>query len=441
MKNSLQSRIVYLMIVFSLIVIGLLTFILVTDQASDLTRFNKYRSKLASIIVKDKLDAQLETYDAQDPTQKASLENVLATLAGTGVADEIQVADPAGTVLASHKPSETGQRFSGLGLQRIESIAQNPTAGKWFYPYVSQDGRRLDVYIPKVDFSGKVHYVARAGFSLGNIQDAINQVFGSVLFTVAVVLGINAILGVTLSKTIVAPLKTLERATAEVAGGNLDKQVLITTGDEIEALAETFNTMTTELQHMTERAQNANPLTHLPGNNVIHEQIDTRIQNGSKFTVIYSDLDNFKALNDKYGVGQGDKAIMMTAEVFKETVQKVGNPTDFVGHEGGDDFILITTPDKAKSVADSIIQEFDKRVRSLYEREDLKRGYIEAENRQGVLCKFPIMSISLAGVTNEFVPLKNYAEITNLTAEVKHKAKAIAGSVFVVETRQASHAA
>jgi len=441
MKRSLQSRIIYLMILFSLIVIGLLTFILVTDQATDLTRFNKYRSKLASIIVKDKLDAELEAFDGEDAAKKAALENVLATLTSTGVADELQVANPSGFVIASHKPSEAGQRFSGLGLQRIESIAEKPTAGKWFYPYVSQDGRHLDVFIPKVDFSGKVHHVARAGFSLGNLQDAINQVFGSVLFTVAVVIGINAILGVTLSKTIVAPLKTLERASAEVAGGNLEKQVVIDTGDEIESLATTFNYMTNELQAMTDRAQNANPLTHLPGNNMIHEQIDTRIQNGSKFTVIYSDLDNFKALNDKYGVGHGDKAIMMTAEVFKEAVQKAGNASDFVGHEGGDDFILITTPDKAKAVADQIIREFDKRVRSLYEEQDLARGFIEAENRQGVLCKFPVMSISLAGVSNEVVPLKSYAEITNLTAEVKHKAKAIAGSVFVVDTRQASHAA
>lgn len=441
MKQSLQRRIIKAMVVFTGIGLFLLTLILVADQAGDLSRHNQYRSKLASIIVKDKLDAELEGVDAKDPVRQSALQGLLATLVSTGVADEIQVADPKGYVLASHKADEAEQRFSGLGLQRIESIAQKPTPGKWFYPYVSKDGKHLDVFIPKVDFSGAVHYVTRAGFSLGNIQDALNQVFGSILLVMAAILGVNTALGLMLSKTLVAPLKTLEKATAEVAAGNLEKQVVIETGDEIEALAETFNHMTLELQTMTDRAQNANPLTHLPGNNVIHEQIDTRIHNGSKFTVIYSDLDNFKALNDKYGVGQGDKAIKMTAEIFKEALRKTGNTNDFVGHEGGDDFILITTPDKAKSVADQIIAEFDKRIRSLYTQEDLNRGYIEAENRQGVLCKFPVMSISLAGVTNEFVPLESYAQITNLTAAIKHKAKTMAGSVFVVETHPQSHAA
>ena len=154
--------------------------------------------------------------------------------------------------------------------------------------------------------------------------------------------------------------------------------------------------------------------------------------------VIYCDLDNFKAFNDKYGIAKGDDAIKLTAEVFKEASKAKGNPGDFIGHEGGDDFILLTTPEKAQAVADHITSEFDKRVRSLYSEEDLKQGFIIARARDGAIKQFPIMTISLAGVTNAHRDITSYGEVTNIAAEVKKKAKAIEGSVFVIDIRKDS---
>ncbi|MCX5706666.1 MAG: GGDEF domain-containing protein, partial [Candidatus Omnitrophica bacterium] len=186
---------------------------------------------------------------------------------------------------------------------------------------------------------------------------------------------------------------------------------------------------------MKERAENANPLTKLPGNIMIHEDIDRRIASNKKFVVIYCDLDNFKAFNDKYGIGQGDVAIKITANIFKEAAKTKGNPDDFVGHEGGDDFIIMTTPEKSQEIANYITGEFDKQVRSLYIPEDLAQGCIIAHARDGSVKKFPIMTISLAGVTNETRQISSYAEVTNIAAEVKKKAKAIEGSVFVLDKR------
>jgi len=149
---------------------------------------------------------------------------------------------------------------------------------------------------------------------------------------------------------------------------------------------------------------------------------------------VYSDLDNFKAFNDKYGIGAGDKAIKLTSKLMEESLKK-GNPDDFLGHEGGDDFVLLTTPEKAEAVASYITSEFDKQIRLLYSKEDLEKGSIIAKARDGTIKEFPIMTISLAGVSNELKSLNSYAEVTNICAEVKKKAKHATGSAFVLDKR------
>jgi len=186
---------------------------------------------------------------------------------------------------------------------------------------------------------------------------------------------------------------------------------------------------------MQRRAENANPLTKLPGNIVIMEEVEKRIAAGTKFTVIYGDLDNFKAFNDKYGIHKGDEAIKLCSVIFKEAVKHCGNSRDFLGHEGGDDFILLTSPDKTESIAQYIMSEFDKRVRSLYEQEDLQRGHIIAHDRDGQVKHFPIMTISLAGVTNQHRQITTYGQVTNIAAEVKKKAKSQQKSCFVLDVR------
>ena len=98
---------------------------------------------------------------------------------------------------------------------------------------------------------------------------------------------------------------------------------------------------------MKEKAENANPLTKLPGNIVIQEMVEERIKKDKKFVLIYSDLDNFKAFNDTYGVHAGDKAIMLTADIMREAIAVEGAEDDFIGHEGGDDFLLLTVPERA----------------------------------------------------------------------------------------------
>jgi diguanylate cyclase (GGDEF)-like protein len=279
-------------------------------------------------------------------------------------------------------------------------------------------------------------FLARLFFSLGAFSAAMANVLMPAVIIGLGIAVVNVILGGFLSHMVVGPILFFNEAAAKIASGRFDLRVNVKTQDEIEELSDTFNYMTGELVKMQERAENANPLTKLPGNIVIMEQVENRIKEQRKFTVIYCDLDNFKAFNDKYGIHKGDDAIKMCSDIFKEAAKNKGNPDDFVGHEGGDDFLLLTTPDKAEDVAAYIMGEFDKRVKSLYNAEDLKAGAIVAHDRDGKVKRFPIMTISLAGVTNQHRVISTYAEVTNIAAEIKKKAKAQERSCFAVDVRR-----
>ena len=178
------------------------------------------------------------------------------------------------------------------------------------------------------------------------------------------------------------------------------------------------------------------PLTRLPGNLAIEGELRRRIADAVPFTVLYLDLDNFKAFNDVYGFTHGDEAIQLVARVTLDVVHRRGTPDDFVGHIGGDDFILATAPDRAEEVAREIITEFDSAIRALYSAKDLRAGYIETRDRRGTLNRSPIMSLSIAIVANDRGQITNYAQIGEMAAELKRYAKSLAGSVFVKDKRR-----
>ncbi len=179
----------------------------------------------------------------------------------------------------------------------------------------------------------------------------------------------------------------------------------------------------------------ANPLTGLQGNIEIQGEINQRIAKRELFSVIYADLDNFKAFNDVYGFASGDTAIKMTADIIVDNVHVLGSPKDFIGHVGGDDFVVITVPGHDTVISEGIIKDFDRKILSLYSPEDRKTGYIITTNRQGQIMKFPIMSISIALVSNERRNLISHIQVAEIAAELKKKAKAAAGSVYVRDRR------
>ena len=182
----------------------------------------------------------------------------------------------------------------------------------------------------------------------------------------------------------------------------------------------------------------ANPLTRLPGNVSIINEFSRKIESKSLFAVCYVDLDKFKAYNDKYGFEHGDEVIRETARILIQATQQAGNPGDFIGHIGGDDFVVITNPQAADKICEKIIAEFDKKVPSFYKEADRKNGYIIALDRQGKEQKIPLLSISIGVVTNEFRNIEHVAQIGEIGAELKSYAKHLERSNFIKDQRKIS---
>ena len=185
-----------------------------------------------------------------------------------------------------------------------------------------------------------------------------------------------------------------------------------------------------------DRNRLANPLTGLPGNTEIQSEINYRIAKEMIFSVIYLDVDNFKAYNDAYGFSHGDRAIKLIADILLYNVRTFGGKNDFIGHIGGDDFVVISDPNHADALCENIIKEFDERVPELYSDVDRRAGFISTANRVGEITQYPIMTLSIAVVSNEHRVLRNHLEVGEIAAELKKKAKSIVGSVYLKDRRR-----
>ncbi len=185
----------------------------------------------------------------------------------------------------------------------------------------------------------------------------------------------------------------------------------------------------------SERDLDANPLTRLPGNVSILNELQTRIEKKIPLAVAYCDLDKFKVYNDKYGFQHGDEVIRDTARLLIRSTQEFGNPDDFIGHIGGDDFVVVTTPDKVESICRKITDEFEKMSPNFYTEEDRATGYIVGKDRKGVEQRFGLLSVSIGIVSNEKRELSHVAQIGEIGAELKEAAKRIERSSFIKDKR------
>ena len=177
-------------------------------------------------------------------------------------------------------------------------------------------------------------------------------------------------------------------------------------------------------------------LTGLPGNVQIHAELKKRIANKGEFSVLYLDLDNFKAYNDVYGFLRGDEIIEFAAQTILKCIHESFKEGSFVGHIGGDDFIAIVPSIEVDEICQSIVATFDKDVTRFFTDDDLERGYIEVANRKGVIEQFPLTAISIGVVIGEKGRFSNILEIGEIGAQVKHVAKSIMGSSYAIDRRQ-----
>jgi CheY-like chemotaxis protein len=189
------------------------------------------------------------------------------------------------------------------------------------------------------------------------------------------------------------------------------------------------------------RQKEANPLTGLPGNRAIEKELQVRIEGKEPFAFLYLDIDNFKPYNDHYGYQKGDEAILFLSDIVTEAVNSLGGGSDFVGHIGGDDFVVITSPARGEFIGRHIIDQFDKGSLILFRDDDLQRGFMEIRNRLGEIKRMPLMSLTIALVVDEEGTLKHYAQVNDIASELKQYGKRMAGSVVVRERRKESASA
>jgi diguanylate cyclase (GGDEF)-like protein len=200
--------------------------------------------------------------------------------------------------------------------------------------------------------------------------------------------------------------------------------------DPIELLARVKGTL-----RRAKEMRNLSPLTGLPGNIRIQEEIERQVREGREFAVLYSDLDNFKAYNDQKGFVRGDRLIQSTARIIQDAVVELSGTDGFVGHVGGDDFVAVVDPESAEAVAKRICEGFDSALVEFYEAEDLERGSVRMEDRKGVMQDIPLVAVSVGIATTAKRSFAHYGEAVAVATEMKSFAKRDHGSSYAVDRR------
>lgn len=230
-------------------------------------------------------------------------------------------------------------------------------------------------------------------------------------------------------------LEQVSKSAISRAEDSLYDYIIITLDGQYHGITTVKNLLAKTTQLEINRAKYSNPLSGLPGNIVIESKLKQAVEAEEPFSVLYFDLDNFKAYNDVYGFENGDKILCLTAQIIQRHVATLSGVDTFLGHIGGDDFIgVLHSADSGilSKVSQAIIDNFDIRVRDFYNEEDHSRGYIITKNRHGVEEKYPPLSLSIAVVTDCGKRFKNPAQLAEAAGRVKKKCKLTWKSCYYV---------
>jgi GGDEF domain-containing protein/CHASE3 domain sensor protein len=273
-----------------------------------------------------------------------------------------------------------------------------------------------------------------------NEKTGKTSAIGTTAFRASVILCVFGILlsvtaALLITRNISGAIRKLKIATQMISNGEFEFMPEIRNKDELGDLSEAFITMAKRLKQLEEMSLDTSPLTRLPGGVSIEKTMQERILSGDLIAFCLFDIDNFKSYNDHYGYAKGNDLIKATAKIILDAVSELGTADDYIGHIGGDDFVIITKPDSYEKICNAVIDSFDKTVPVFYDSEIRKRGYIIADDRQGKQVTFPLASISIAVVTNAKRKFINYIQFGEIAAEMKEYAKSFSGSVCKVDNR------
>lgn len=185
--------------------------------------------------------------------------------------------------------------------------------------------------------------------------------------------------------------------------------------------------------------RDASPLTGMPGNSRIRKELSIRIERDVPFAMLHVDLDHFKAFNDRYGLSRGDDALRLTGGIVRTCARTYGGLENFAGHLGGDDFVVIVSPEQSEAVAEAIIAEWDERAPGLYDEVDAERGYVEIADRRRILRRYPLAGVSIGIATTDRRRFESPVEVSEVASAMKMVAKKEIGSTYAIDRRSEGH--
>lgn len=274
-----------------------------------------------------------------------------------------------------------------------------------------------------------------------NMQISRSGTLGERILMVTIILSAAAfIFGILFASLLTSHLTTainrLKAATHSIRSGNFDSMPEIHGADELADLAISFKEMSARLKELEATNLDANPLTKLPGNLAIEKELLTRLNDTEKFSFCLVDLDNFKSFNDRYGYARGSDVIKWLGETLTVIKKELGTSDDFLGHIGGDDFVIICSPERVHSICNRIIEEFDRGIVEFYDPEDVKKGFIVSVDRNDNPAIFGIMTISIAVVNTDRTLIREPKEVALKVTELKQYAKTFAKSLYIMDRRR-----
>ncbi len=235
-------------------------------------------------------------------------------------------------------------------------------------------------------------------------------------------------------------LRRLKQATQQLADVVLDQEPPSVNADAVDNLELEIRKMMRNIQASQRLCLDASPLTRLPGNRAIEQVLSDKMARNERFALCYVDLDDFKAYNDRYGYARGSELIKLTGEIIYRAKDLHAEPDSFVGHIGGDDFVVIVASEHAQSVCESIIAEFDRLIPTYYDEADRRQGYFEGTDRYGTVRQFPIMTISIAVVSDSQREFHSPMDIARVATEIKDHVKLLPGSNYLIDRRTSPRA-
>lgn len=227
-------------------------------------------------------------------------------------------------------------------------------------------------------------------------------------------------------------LQQVSRLLTSRARQRIEEDFIITEGGTYQGMGRVIDVLKLITELKIEQARYANPLTLLPGNVPIRQCLERALSQGREVAVCYIDIDSFKPFNDLYGYSRGDEVLLALAHCLNE---RVDPSRDFLGHIGGDDFMLVLGSGDWQPRLDRLIEDFTQQCRRFYRSEHLAEGNFVSHNRQGVRQTFPLLSLSIGvvHVRAEDCHALNAEDLAAKASEAKHRAKEIEGSAVYMQ--------